>query len=578
MKQLPLPCVLGVMLLAACKPQPPASDGVAGAGTVAQAPAFRAAIDAGDFAQHVRTLASDEFEGRAPGSPGEDRSVAYIEAQFKRLGLKPGNGATYFQTVPMVENVADESVSLKLDVAGKPRELKFGTDMVVGTRTGQAEVRLEGSDLVFVGYGVNAPERQWNDYAGVDVKGKTVVMFVNDPGFHQQDPSLFEGNRMTYYGRWTYKFEEAARQGAAAALIIHDTEGASYGWEVVKNSWSGAQFDLRAADDPAPRLQVQGWISGDAARSLLASLGQDLDALYASAGKRGFKALPLQARASIDLKSSISEKSSRNVIARLDGGKRSDEAIVYMAHWDHLGKHGHEADEHASATADVASAEDTIYNGAVDNATGVAGILEIAEAFVHQQPKPDRSLVFLAVTLEESGLLGSRYYVAHPVVPLEKTVAVVNLDAMPVIGKAHDMTVVGFGSSELEDILRRLAQQQGRTLHAEATPEDGFYFRSDHFNFARAGVPALYAKGGDDLVEGGITAGRAAQVDYRDHRYHKPSDEYDPAWRLEGVIQDLQALYGVGRELAQSATWPSWYEGNAFRATQQKLRQPAAAK
>jgi Zn-dependent M28 family amino/carboxypeptidase len=246
-----------------------------------------------------------------------------------------------------------------------------------------------------------------------------------------------------------------------------------------------------------------------------------------------------------------------------------------MAHWDHLGKHAHEADEHGPASPNDV---DTIYNGAVDNATGVAGILEIAEAFVHQQPRPDRSLVFLAVTLEESGLLGSRYYVAHPVTPLEKTVAVINLDAMPVIGKAHDMTVVGFGSSELEDILRGIAQQQGRTLHAEATPEDGFYFRSDHFNFARAGVPALYAKGGDDLVAGGTAAGRAAQVDYRDHRYHKPSDEFDPTWELDGVTQDLEALYGVGRELAQATTWPSWYEGNAFRAAQQKLRGSAPAK
>ncbi|GAB3358802.1 M28 family metallopeptidase [Lysobacter tyrosinilyticus] len=571
MKYSLLPCALGAaLLLAACQPQTPAATVAApGAPTTAFAPAIRAE----DFAAHVRTLASDEFEGRGPGSAGEDRSVAYIEGQFKRLGLKPGNGDSYFQTVPMTETVADENVTLKLDVAGKLREFRFGTDMVVGTRTGRPEVKLDGSDLVFVGYGVNAPELQWNDYAGVDVKGKTVVMFVNDPGFHQQDPSLFEGNRMTYYGRWTYKFEEAARQGAAAALIIHDTEGAAYGWDVVKNSWSGAQFDLRAADDPAPRVQVQGWITGEAARSLFAALGQNLDALYAAAGHRGFKAMPLNAKASIDLKSRISEKSSRNVIARLDGATHPDEAVVYMAHWDHLGKHGHKADEHSGASAAVG--EDTIYNGAIDNATGVAGILEIAEAFAQQQPRPQRSLVFLSVTLEESSLLGSRYYVAHPVVPLDKTVAVINLDAMPVIGAAHDMTVVGYGSSQLEDILKSVAQQQGRTLHAEATPEDGFYFRSDHFNFARAGVPALYAKGGDDLIEGGIAAGRLAQLDYRDNRYHKPSDAYDPAWKLDGVIQDVEALYGVGRTLADGSQWPRWYEGNAFRAAQQKLHSGA---
>ncbi|MDR7100367.1 Zn-dependent M28 family amino/carboxypeptidase [Lysobacter niabensis] len=571
MKRPLLPCLLGAVLVAACKPPAPATDTVtATADRAGQGASFNPAITSDDFARHVRTLASDEFEGRGPGSAGEEKSVAYIEAQFRRLGLKPGNGDSYFQTVPMVETSADENVVMRLDVAGKGRELKFGTDMVVGTRTARPQVQLNGSDLVFVGYGVNAPEQHWNDYAGVDVKGKTVVMLVNDPGFHQQDPSLFEGKRMTYYGRWTYKFEEAARQGAAAALIIHDTEGAAYGWEVVKNSWSGAQFDLRAADDPAPRLQVQGWLSGEAARSLLASLGQDLDALYAAAGKRGFRAIPLDAKVSLDLKSRISEKSSRNVIARLEGAKRPDEAVVYMAHWDHLGNHAHEADEHGGTTA--AGTDDTIYNGAVDNATGVAGILEIAEAFVHQQPRPDRSLVFLSVTLEESGLLGSRYYVAHPVVPLAKTVAVINLDAMPVIGKARDMTVVGFGSSQLEDILWPIAREQGRTLHAEATPEDGFYFRSDHFNFARAGVPALYAKGGDDLVAGGTVAGRQAQIDYRDHRYHKPSDQYDPSWQLDGVMQDLEALYGVGRVLAGSDQWPTWYEGNAFLSAQQKLR------
>ncbi|WP_425480711.1 M28 family metallopeptidase [Lysobacter silvisoli] len=570
---------LSALALAACKPEPapaPAAAAPETAATPASAHAFDGAINAGDFAEHVKTLASDEYEGRAPGSPGEDKTVQYLEAQFKRMGLKPGNGDSYFQTVPMVETTADESTVLKLDVKGQARELKFGSDMVLGTRTGQAEVKVDASDLVFVGYGVNAPEQKWNDYAGVDVKGKTVVMFVNDPGFHNQDAKLFEGKRMTYYGRWTYKFEEAARQGAKAALIIHDDEGASYGWEVVKNSWSGAQFDLPAKDDPEPRLPVQGWITGDAARKLLADLGQDLDALYKAAGTPGFKAIPLQAQATVDLKSTISQKSSRNVIARLDGAKRPDEAIVYMAHWDHLGDHADKGGHEGHATDAKAPAADTIYNGAVDNATGVAGILEIAEAFTKQTPPPDRSLLFVAVTLEESGLLGSKYYVAHPTVPLNKTVAVINLDAMPVIGKARDMTVIGYGSSELEDILKPIAAEQGRTLHAEATPEDGFYFRSDHFNFAKAGVPALYAKGGDDLVEGGTTAGQQANSDYRDHRYHKPADQFDPAWKLDGVIQDLDALYGVGKVLAGNEQWPNWYEGNAFRAAHEKLMKAAA--
>jgi len=567
--------VAATLALSACK-QPPADQ--APAGTDAPTPsaaadhAFDGAINPADFAQHVKTLASDEFEGRAPGSPGEEKTVQYLEAQFKRLGLKPGNGDSYFQTVPMVQTIADESTVLKLEVKGQPRELKFGADMVVGTRSGQPDVKLQASDLVFVGYGVNAPEQQWNDYAGVDVKGKTVVMFVNDPGFHGQDATLFEGRRMTYYGRWTYKFEEAARQGAAAALIVHDDAGASYGWDVVRNSWSGAQFDLPAKDDPEPRLPVQGWIGREVARKLLADLGQDLDALYQAAGKRGFKAIPLQAKASVELKSEISEKSSRNVVARLDGAKRADETVVYMAHWDHLGHHTGEGGHEGHGAQAQGEGHDTIYNGAVDNASGVAGILEIAEAFSKQQPPPDRSLLFLAVTLEESGLLGSKYYVAHPTVPLAKTVAVINLDAMPIIGKARDMTVVGFGSSELEDLLKTVADAQGRVLHAEATPQDGFYFRSDHFNFAKAGVPALYAKGGDDLLEGGTDAGRKAQVDYRDNRYHKPSDQFDPNWKLDGVVQDLDALYQVGKTLAGNEQWPNWYEGNAFRAAHDKLK------
>ncbi|HUH89258.1 MAG TPA: M28 family metallopeptidase [Lysobacter sp.] len=557
--------VAAALVLAACnKPADAPATPSSTAASISDAP-----INAADFAERVKTLASDEFAGRAPGSIGEEKTVEYLKAEFERLGLKPGNGDSYFQTVPMVETTADESTRLHLVVDGKPRDLKFGDDMVIGTRSGQTEVKLADSELVFVGYGVNAPELGWNDYAGVDVKGKTVVMFINDPGFHVQDAELFEGKRMTYYGRWVYKFEEAARQGAAAALIIHDTDGASYGWDVVKNSWSGAQFDLAVADDPEPRLPAQGWITGDVARQVLGELGQNLDALYQAANQPGFKAIPLNASLSLDLKSAITEKSSRNVVALLPGTTRPDEAVVYMAHWDHLGDHGHEGQNGGIPTID------SIYNGAVDNATGVAGILGIAQAFAAQQPAPERSVLFLAVTLEESGLLGSKYYVAHPSIPLDKTVAVINLDAMSVIGRSRDMTVVGMGSSELEDILAGFAKEQGRVLVPESTPESGFYFRSDHFNFAKAGVPALYAKGGDDLVEGGKAAGQQADLDYRDHRYHKPGDEFDPSWKLDGVVQDLDALYGVGRELAGSDQWPNWYPGNAFRAARDDMMRTA---
>ena len=565
---------LALLALCACTPRDegkPATADEADAPTAGEAVAsnhaFQDGIDAGDFAEHVRHLASDDFGGRGPGTAGEEKTIEYIKAQFARIGLQPGNGGDWFQTVPMVETTADESATLNLKVGAAEQVLKFGSDMVVGTRTGQAQVSVKDSPLVFVGYGVDAPEQKWNDYAGIDVKGKTVVMLVNDPGFHAGDASLFDGKRMTYYGRWTYKFEEAARKGAAAALIIHDTEGASYGWDVVKNSWSGPQYDLPAKDDPAPRVPAQGWITGEAATALFKAAGQDLAKLRAAANKRGFKPVPLDATASLDLKSSSVEKSSRNVIGLLPGSETPDEAIVYMAHWDHLGTHDGEAG-------------DNIYNGAVDNATGVAAILELAEAFRKAKTPPKRSILFLAVTLEESGLLGSKYYVAHPVVPLDKTVAVVNLDALAPIGKARDITVVGKGSSELEDVLKTVLDSQQRTAVGEENTAAGYYFRSDHFNFAKAGVPALYIDSGTDLVEGGKAAGDAAGKDYTDNRYHKPGDQFDAAtWKLDGIVQDVDTAYAVGETLANGGQWPNWNAGNPFKAARDKMRPaPAPAK
>ncbi len=521
---------------------------------------FNAAIDAGDVEEHVKTLASDAFAGRAPGTPGEDATIDYIKTQFARIGLQPGNGSDWFQTVPMVETTADESTSLMLDVAGKPQELKFGSDMVIGTRTGKTGVHVKDSELIFVGYGVDAPEQDWNDYAGVDVKGKTVVMLVNDPGFHANDARLFDGKRMTYYGRWTYKFDEAGRKGAAAALIIHDTEGASYGWDVVKNSWSGPQYDLPAKDDPAPRIPAQGWITGEAADALFTGAGLDLAKLRAAANKPGFKPVVMNAKVSFDLKSTSVEKNSRNVVGLLPGSETPDEAIIYMAHWDHLGTHAGETG-------------DNIYNGAVDNATGVAGILEIAEAFRKAATPPKRSILFLAVTLEESGLLGSKYYVAHPVVPLEKTVAVFNIDALAPIGKANDVTVVGKGSSQLEDALDVVLAGQKRKSVVEDNTAAGYYFRSDHFNFAKAGVPALYLDSGTDLIDGGKSAGEAAGKDYTTNRYHKPGDQYDAAtWKLDGITQDLETIYTVGDKLANDGQWPNWYEGNPFKAARDAMR------
>ncbi|MDY4295499.1 MULTISPECIES: M28 family metallopeptidase [unclassified Xanthomonas] len=557
-------CLAAAAALTACKREAPAPAADTAPPAAAPAPAaapthaFSTGIAPADFAELVKMLSSDAFEGRGPGTPGEDKTVSYIRDQMQRIGLQPGNGDSWFQDVAMTETTAAPGTTLTIAHDGAARQLAFGSDMVVGTRTGQPEVKLDGSDMVFVGYGVDAPEQKWNDYAGQDWKGKTVVMFVNDPGFHTGDGSLFEGKRMTYYGRWTYKFEEAARKGAAAALIVHDTPGASYGWDVVKNSWSGAQYDLPAKDDPEPRIPVQGWLTAEAAKQLFADAGLDLAQAYKDASKRGFKPIPLKAKLSVDLKSTIAEKTSRNVVGVLPGSSRADEAVLYMAHWDHLGKHEGEPG-------------DNIYNGAVDNATGVAGILEIAEAFAHQQPKPERSVVFLAVTLEESGLLGSKYYVAHPTFPLNKIAGVINLDAMPVAGRAKDLVVNGFGSSQLEDLLKPIAAAQGRVLHAEDAPQSGFYFRSDHFNFAKAGVPALYIDGGEDLVDGGIEAGRRAAAEYA-KRYHTPADEYDPAtWKLDGVMDDLQAVYGVGKELAAGDSWPNWYADNPFKAARDKM-------
>ena len=563
---------VGALVLAGCGKQAEDATATTAAPDAATVPApasdhaFDAAITAADFGEMTRILASDEFEGRAPGSAGEERTVEYIRAQMQRIGLQPGNGDSFFQEVPMVETTVDPGTRLAIRSGEQALDLAFGSDMVAVTRTGESSVSVKDSEIVFVGYGVDAPERDWNDYTGQDWTAKTVVMFVNDPGFHNDDETLFDGRKMTYYGRWTYKFEEAARKGAAAALIVHDTAGASYGWDVVKNSWSGPQYDLPASDDPEARLPVQGWITADVARKLFAGAGLDLDKAYRDAGSPGFKPVSLKASLSVDLQSTITRKTSRNVVGVLPGSNRADEAVLYMAHWDHLGKHEGEGD--------------TIYNGAIDNATGVAGILEIAEAFAHQEQRPERSVVFLAVTLEESGLLGSKYYVAHPTFPLDKIAGVINLDAMSVAGRSRDMVVTGIGSSELEDILQPIAEAQGRRLEGEASVQSGFYFRSDHFNFAKAGVPALYAKGGSDLVEGGKAAGKAAAEAYASN-YHGPGDEFDPEWNLDGVVQDLEALHAVGDELAAGDRWPNWYEGNPFKATRDRMmqaRQPTAAR
>lgn len=509
----------------------------------------------------TRTLSSDEFEGRAPGTPGEAKTLAYLVEQFQKAGLQPGNNGSWFQDVPLVAITAQNVSPLSFTGGSQPMSLKYGPEFVAGTYRVTPNIAVKDSPVVFVGYGINAPEKGWNDYAGVDVKGKTVVILVNDPDWETAGlQGEFNGQAMTYYGRWTYKFEEAARQGAAAALIVHDTQPAAYGWNVVQSSWTGEQQVADAANGHSDQTAANGWIQLDKAKALFASAGQDFDKLSAAAKVKGFKAVPLgQVKASVSFDNVIRKHASKNVIGILPGAKRPDEYVLYTAHWDHLGR------------CEAAPDGDDICNGAVDNATGTAALVAIAKAN-KDAGAPDRSLVFLAVTAEESGLLGSKYYGDNPVYPLAKTVGGVNIDAMNLTPPAKNVVVMGMGKSQLDDYLKAALAKQGRMANAEPTPEKGFYYRSDHFMLAKHGVPMLYFDAGDDLVEGGRDAGRAAAADYEKNKYHGPKDEFDPKWNWAGAEKDLQVYYAVGRMLAMTAAWPNWVEGDEFRAARDKSR------
>jgi len=505
------------------------------------------AITAEDFASRLQKISGDAFEGRKPGTIGERMSTAWIKDQFEQIGLKPGDGASWIQTVPMVETTLLDADGVSLDVAAKDgaEHFAYRTDMIINALDGRPAVDIENSQIVFAGYGVVAPEQSWNDYAGLDVRGKTVVVLVNDPGFGSGDATLFKGRALTYYGRWTYKYEEAARQGAAACLIVHDTAGAGYPWDVVINSWSGPQPALPPREDPGRRLKAAGWLTTAAAQRLFAKAGANFDELRKSADVRGFTPSSLDAKLTTHFRNKVDNTSSENVLGLIRGSTRPDEAVVYSAHWDHLGK-------------DASLKGDQIYNGAIDNGTGIAGLLEIAEAFAHQQPPPQRSVLFIAFTLEEGGLMGSRYYVTHPSFPLDKTVADINMDALPILGPTKDIAVISWGQSSLDDYIKDAAAAENRTIVPDETPEKGFFFRSDQLNFARLGVPVLYARSGLNLVDGGEDAGRTAYADYTANRYHKPADEYDPAWDFRGVIQDLEAFRAVGQKLADETTFPEW--------------------
>jgi Zn-dependent M28 family amino/carboxypeptidase len=523
------------------------------------------AIGESAYREHIASLASDEFEGRSPGSAGELKTVEYLEEQFLEMGMQPVSGGSFRQDVSLVEITASGH-RLSFSKGGGSVALAFGDDMVLATRRVRDGSSIADSEVVFVGYGIDAPEFGWNDYAGLDMRGKTALILVNDPGFVTGDETLFRGKAMTYHGRWTYKFEEAARQGAAAAIIIHDTAPASYDWGVVRNGWTGPQFYADRADGNAGRTALEGWITLDRARQVMELAGQDFDSLRSSAVKRGFKPVPLGITATGGIRNTIRRTRSPNVVGVMPGKDRSDEYVIYVAHGDHLG-------------VAEAEAEDRIYNGAVDNATGIAGMLTIARGFRDLIPGPSRSVMFIAVTAEESGLIGSEYYTEHPLVPLAKTAAIINIDALYPIGRAKDVEVIGYGASELEDLLAAAARKQGRTLTPDRKPEAGYFYRSDHFNFAKAGVPALYIKSGAVLRESGQAAGVAWQEKYVAERYHKPNDEYDESWNVAGSIEDLKLLFEVGARVASSETWPAWYEGNEFRATRDKsaaARAPAS--
>ena len=518
-------------------------------------------IDETALREHLRVLASDEFEGRRPGTPGEEKTIAYVVEQFRKLGLKPGNGESFLQQVPMQETSAgaDASLSVTGHNAGPPTQLPYGKGMVIWSKRGLPLAELRQSEMVFVGFGIVAPEYEWNDYADTDVHGKTVLVLVNDPGYATKDPKVFKGGAMTYYGRWSYKIEEAARHGAAGVLLVHDADALGYGWDVVRNTWAGPQLDLAGSD--AVRPAVEGWVQKDAARTLFASAGLDFTAQSAAAARAGFKASGMGLRVDATLHNTVRQFSSPNVIAIWPGAKRRREYVVYTAHWDHLGR-------------DPQRSGHNIFNGALDNASGVAGLITLAQSFVRTKPVADRTIAFLALTGGDFGLLGSRYYVENPVLPLGDTAAVLNLDTLHGGGPTRDVTIFGFGNTDLEEYARAGALLQGREVTPEPTLEQGLYFRSDNFTFAKAGVPALYAKGGLDDAARGPAWGRAQLDDYMSHRYHQPGDQYSPSWDVRGAVEDLGLYYDVGNRVAHTRRFPRWYPNSEYRVSRDRAAEP----
>ncbi|WP_334063024.1 M28 family metallopeptidase [Alteromonas genovensis] len=554
MKKIFLPLLVPALLsVSACTPSNDSETKVSDTDTLATAQettnfdsVYNSISDA-DIREPLKILSSDEFEGRLPTTEGEKKTIDYLVSQFKEAGLEPGNGDSYLQKVALMEITANPDMTMTIG----DNRFAYKEDMVASSKREQASVSLNDSELVFVGYGVNAPEYKWNDYEGLDVEGKTVVILINDPGFENPKSGKFQGTTMTYYGRWSYKYEEASRQGAAAAIIVHESAPASYGWSVVANSWSGPQYGLVSEDKGASRVAVEGWLTLDAAKQVFSDAGLDFDAEKAKAMSGPYnKAMDITA--SVTVKNTFKKSESNNVIATLPGSAFADDHIIYTAHWDHLGK-------------DESKEGDQIYNGAHDNATGSAAMIAMAKAYSSLTPRPKRSISFLVVTAEEQGLLGSKYYAANPVIPLEKTVANINMDAMNVLGKTKNVAVVGMGKSELETYLRAAAKKQGRVLTQEDKPEAGYYYRSDHFSFAKQGVPALYAEGGDEPADEETAKYRKRMNVIVTGCYHQVCDEYRENWDMGGIVQDTKMLFDVGVNVANAPMWPKWNEGSEFQ-------------
>ncbi len=524
-------------------------------------------ITAASLQARTAMLASDEFEGRAPATAGEEKTVAYLEREFRSLGLQPGNpDGTFIQKVPMVGITSKTTATFT--VGGKTITPSGLTDYVALSRRVTPQIDVKNSDVVFVGYGVVAPEYGWDDYKGLDVRGKTVLMLINDPAVTRADGKLdetmFKGAAMTYYGRWTYKYEIASAKGAAACLIIHETGPAGYPFAVVGGSWGRENFDLVTADKNASRVAVEGWLTLDTAKQLLSAAGQNFDTLKAAAVTKQFKPVALSAQASFSVKQTTRDVASKNVIAKLDGADAQlrNEYLVYTAHWDHLGR-------------DPSLTGDQIFNGALDNATGTAVLLELAQGFASlpAAARPKRTLLFLAVTAEEKGLLGARYYATHPLYPLKKTVANINMDGAQTNGPSRDLEVIGYGNSTLDDLAATLLKKANRVLVPDTDPAKGYFYRSDHFEFAKEGVPAFYTKRGTDLLGQPAGYGKKRDEDYTSADYHKVSDEIKPWWNFEGTAQDTQFLYDLGREVANTSKWPEWKPGIEFKAKRDAMLQ-----